>query len=265
MLPVSIGVHRRSSAAKGLDVAERDTSMNQTLTIAKREVASLFFSPIAYVVAALFAFVAAFIFLSYFNAGAAAELRPVLGHVVWLLVFIVPAISMRLLSEEFRTGAIEPLVTAPLSDAQIIVGKWLGALGFFAVLLLPLVVFAVVLACTASPDFGPILTGLLGVLLVGGLYLAIGALASALTQNQIIAFLLTVFITGVLTIVMYYLGAAEWMPPWLKPVVFYLNVDRQFEDFARGLLDTSRLTYFGTGIALFLFLAVKVLESRRWR
>lgn len=239
--------------------------MNQTLTIAKRELTSLFFSPIGYVVLALFGLVASLLFLRTFGAGAPAEMREPFGWIVWLMVFLVPAISMRVVSEELRSGTIETLMTAPISDTQVVVGKWLGAVGFFCVLLVPVLVHVMILVFTSHPDYGPIVTGLLGLLLVGGLYLAIGTFASAATQNQIIAFLVTVFITGTLTIVLYNLAGARFMDPTLGRALFYLNVDQQFAEFAKGVIDTKSLIYFASGIALFLFFAVKLLESKRWR
>ena len=238
--------------------------MHTTLTIARRELSSLFFSPIAYVVLALFAAGAALIFFMGFGPGEPATLRTTFAGVVWLLIFLVPAISMRLVSEELRSGTIEPLMTAPVRDWQVIVGKWLGAMGFYLVLLTPLVVLTGVLLLHATPDLGPVFTGLLGLTLVGGLYLAIGAFASATTQNQIIAFLVTVFIISLLTFLMYFLPRAAWVMPELREVMFHLNVNGQFDDFNLGLIDLANFTYFLTGIALFLFLAVKVLESKRW-
>ncbi len=239
--------------------------MNQMLTIAKRELTSLFYSPIAYVVLGLFSLGTTMIFFIGFGPGQPATLRPTLEGVVWLLIFLVPAISMRLISEEFRSGTVEPLLTAPVTDTQVVVGKWLGAMGFFSVLLVPLLVLVAVLEITASPDFGPIVTGLVGLVLVGGFYLAIGAFASAATQNQIIAFMLTVFIICVFTIAMFFLPQAAFLGPGVREAMFYLNVNMQFADFNKGLIDTSNFVYFATGIALFLFLAVKLLESRRWR
>ncbi|MFA9480175.1 ABC transporter permease [Phycisphaerales bacterium AB-hyl4] len=239
--------------------------MNVITTIARRELSSLFFSPIAYVVLALFTVGAALIFFTSFGQGAHATMRPTFEGVVWLLIFLAPAISMRLISDEFRSGTIEPLMTAPLNDMQVILGKWLGAMGFYLALLLPLVVLAIVLEIHAAPDRGPIVTGLIGLVLVGGLYMAIGIFASATTQNQIIAFLATVFIISLLTFLMFFLPRAGWVMPELRDAMFYLNVNGQFSDFNRGLIDLSNFAYFVTGIALFLFLAVKVLESKRWR
>jgi len=239
--------------------------MNPTLTIAKRELYSQFFSPIAYVVLGLFALGTTLIFFNRFAPGQQATLRTTFQSVVWLMIFLVPAISMRLLSEEFRNGTIEPLMTAPVTDTHVILGKWLGAMGFFTTLLLPLVVLVLALEWYAQPDYGPICTGLLGLIFVGGLYLAIGTFASAATENQIIAFLLTIFVICLLTIAMFFLPQASFIPAGLREAMFYLNVNMQYEDFNKGLIDTSHFVYFITGIALFLFLAIKVLESRRWR
>jgi len=239
--------------------------MKQTLTISKRELTSLFFSPIAYVLLGLFALGTTMLFFASFGPGRPATLRHTLNGVVWLMIFLVPAISMRLISEEFRSGTIEPLLTAPVSDTQVILGKWLGAMGFYVALLSPLLVLVLVLEMTGSPDFGPILTGLVGLVLVGGLYLAIGTFASAATQDQIISFVLTFSIICVLTIVMYFLPQASFVSASWRQAMFYLNVNMQFEDFNKGLIDTSNFVYFASSTALFLFLAVKVLETRRWR
>ena len=239
--------------------------MNQTLTIAKRELTSLFFSPVAYLVLGVFSFVATGFFVKFFGPGAPAEMRYEFQWMVWLLVLLVPAISMRLISEEIRAGTIEMLMSSPITDTHIILGKWLGATGFFLVLLLPLVVHVAVLEMTAEPDYGPIFTGMLGLILVGGLYMAIGLTLSALTDSQLIAFLLTVLVAGFFSIGMYLLGSAAWLPPAAKQAMFYVNIHQQFEDFAKGLIDTSNFVFFISGIALFLFIAVQVLQSRRWR
>ena len=239
--------------------------MKKTLTIARRELSAIFFSPIAYVVLGLFTLGATLFFLVSFGVGMPAVTRTTYFWIVWLLVFLAPAISMRLLADEFRAGTFETLLTSPVSDTQVVVGKWLGAMAFFGVLMLPLIAQVVVLEITADPDYGPILSGLLGLLLVGGLYLAIGTLASACSQNQIIAFLLTIFVISVLTFMMYFLPQIEALPAWARQAMHYLNVNEQFSDFNKGLIDIRNFVYFATGIAMFLFLAIKLVESKRWR
>ncbi len=239
--------------------------MNQTLTIARRELTSLFFSPIAYVVLGIFSAGTAMLVFLQFGPNNPASLKTTMEGVIWLMIFLVPAISMRLLSEEFRNGTIEMLMTSPLTDTQIVCGKWLGAMGFFVTLLLPLLVLTVVLECFSDPDYGPIVTGLLGLILVGGFYLAIGTFASALSENQIITFLLTVFIICLFTLVLFFLPAASFITPGIRKTLFYLHVNSQFADFSKGLLDLTKFIYFISGTALFLFMAVKLLESKRWR
>lgn len=239
--------------------------MQQTLAIARREVSGLFYSPVAYLVLAVFALISGLLFFADFAPGQPAVLRAQFGWIVWLLAFIAPAISMRSLSEEFRSGSIELMMTAPVTDAQMVVGKWLGSMAFFAATLLPIVVQVLVMELVAQPDYGPILTGLLGLLLVGGLYLAIGVFASSLGDSQLVAFLITVLITGMLTIGMYLLAQRSWVPGPMQTAMFYLNVDQQYADFAKGLIDIRNFVYFASGIALFLFIAAKLVESRRWR
>lgn len=235
-----------------------------SLLIARRELLGLFVAPAGYIVFALFALGSTLLFLAGLGSGEVATLRPLFDSTIYLMAFLVPAVSMRLLSEELRSGTIEPLMTAPVSDAQVVVGKYLAALGFVAVLLTPLVVHAMVLEVLASPDWGPILTGLLGLLLVASLYVAIGTAASAATPNQIVAFLATVFIIAVLTAVTLFLPRAlPW--PWLGSAMLYLNLNAKHADFARGIVDLRHVVYFLSGTALFLFLAVKILESKRWR
>lgn len=239
--------------------------MNQTLTIAKREVTALFYSPIAYLVLAVFALVASLLFIGGFFPGSPATMRDPFGGFVFLMVFLVPAISMRGLSEEFNSGSVEMLMTAPVSDTQVILGKWLGAFCFFCTLLVPMLAHVIVLEIYAQPEYGPIFTGLVGLLFVGGLYLAIGIFISTLTDSQLIAFLVTVLITGFLTIGMTLLGRVEALPTFVRDAMFYINVNQQFGGFAKGLIDVRNLVFFISGTALFLFFGVVALQSRRWR
>ena len=234
--------------------------------LARRELLSLFCSPIAWVVLAIFSIGTSVWFVKGFHAGDEATLRPTLEFAtLWILPFLAPAISMRMLSEEFRTGTFEKLMTSPLSDTQVVLGKWLGAMGFWLVLLLPLLAQLVALECVSNPDYGPAFTGILGLVLVGGLYLAIGLLASSLTQNQVVAFLITVFILSVPGIGLSFVKDAPFLAAKWQTVAAYISVEVQYRDFAKGVVDIRNFVYFLSGIALFLFLAVKSLESRRWR
>ncbi len=238
----------------------------RTLTIAKRELSSFFFSPIAYLVIAAFMLLTGLFFMiGVFRPEQPVSMRFLFQAVVFVLVAILPAISMRLLSEELRSGTIENLLTAPLTDGQIIVGKWLGALAFFVVLLLPTVVYLVLLERWSDPDYGPILSGYLGLLFVGGFYLAIGTFISSLSRNQIIAWVMTFFIILIFTVATAGWAVPRFLPDRWAEAVMFVNVNAQYEDFAKGLIDVSNLVYFVTGIALFLVLAVVSLQSRKWR
>lgn len=239
--------------------------MRNVLVIAKRELMSLFYSPIAYVVMGIFGLGATLLFNYGFAPGAPASMRELFDMTSWFLIFLAPAVSMRLLSEEFRSNTIEMLMTSPASDMELVMGKWVGALGFFAVLLTPLLVLLIVLCGYSRPDFGPIITGFIGLLLVGGFYLAIGVFASSLTQNQIIAFLITVFVILFFTAAVYQVAQMSFLKTDQREAILYLSVNEQVAAFSRGTIYTSNLVYFISFICYFLFLAVKSLESRRWR
>lgn len=236
-----------------------------TLTIARREMTSMFYSPVGYVVFGLFGLGASIFFLLSFVPGEAASLDVVFGVVVSLLVLLAPAISMRSVSEELHQGTLELLMTAPVSDPQVILGKWLGTMGFYCLLLSPLLVFIALLEIFGDPDYGPLLSGVAGLLLVGGFYLAIGVFASTLTRSQIVSFIATVFIILIFTLGMSILRGLPWIPESIKSVAIYLSVFEQFRGFGTGLLELSNIVYFVTGTALFLFIAIQTLESRRWR
>ncbi len=237
----------------------------RTLTIARRELSSFFFSPIAYLVITAFVLLTGLFFmLAVFRPEQPVSMQSLFNIVVFVLVAILPAISMRLLSEELRSGTIESLLTSPLTDGQIIVGKWLGALGFFLIALLPTMVYLVLLEIWSDPDYGPILSGYVGLLFVGGFYLAIGLFVSSLTHNQIIAWVMTFFIILALTVATAAWAIPRFLPDGWAQAVMFVNVNAQYEDFAKGLIDISNLVYFASGIALFLVLAIVALQSRKW-
>ncbi len=239
--------------------------MKAVLTLAMRELAALFYSPVAYAVIGLFGMGCGLVFLVNFVPGQEASLRGVFDAIVWLFVFLIPAVGMKLISEEISGGTIERLMTLPVSEAQVVAGKWLGGFGFVLVMLATLALPVGLLEWTGSPDYGPMVAGTLGLLLVGGLYVAVALFASATTGSQVVAYMAAVFINCGLTFVLFFLPETPWVSPTMKAVLQYGNVNRQFADFAKGLIDLRHFVYFVTGTGLFLFAAVKLLESRRWR
>ncbi len=240
--------------------------MTSTLAIASRELSSLFRLPVGWVVIALYALLTGCVFaLVILIPGQAATMRLFFAVSGWVLLPVVPAVSMRLLSEEYRAGTIESLLTSPVSDASVVVGKYLGAFAFLILMFLPTLAHVVILAALSDPrpDPGPILAGYLSLALVGALYLAVGLLVSSLTSNQTLAFLATLFL--LLMLVMLGLVPADRLPESARPLLGVLTIRTRLDDFAKGVIDTSHIVFFVGASAWFVALAALTLQSRRWR
>lgn len=249
--------------------------MRQALTIARREISAYFLSPISYLVLTLFLLVEGYsfwLFIELLNGRDTphgAVLQYFFGgtFLYWLFVmFLVAVLTMRLVAEERSRGTLEPLLTAPVDEWEVIVGKYLGALTFWCALWAPTLLYVLVLrSCApagAAPDPGPILAGYLGTLLVGASALAIGLLFSALTKNQILAAVLT-FVTLTLLLLVGALGdALVRSGPWAG-VLDYINLFRQMDDFGRGIVDSRHVIYHLSLAALALFSATRALELKR--
>jgi len=240
--------------------------MNRAPTIARRELSSYFYSPIAYVALTLFLAVSGFFFYQDFQPGQPAGMRTIFQYMIWLLVFIVPVLCMGLLAQEWATGTIETLMTAPLGEADIVIGKFLGALGFFVVLLLPTLVYVVLLKIFGHVDLNTIAAGYLGILLVGSLFVSVGLFCSALTKSQVVAAVSAIAILFLITVVPWLVqsqGASTLSARWRG--ITDEGVYNQYVDFSKGTVDTGHLIFFLVLTAVFLFITVKVLEARRWK
>ncbi len=238
--------------------------MSAALAIAGRELASYYRRVGGWALLALFLLLTGIFFgVGTIQPGEPASMRAFFTVADRLAVVIAPAISMRLIAEELRTGTIETLMTAPVSDWEVVFGKWLGGLSFYATLLAPTVVYALVLEGLASPDWGAIAAGYLGLLLVGSLYISIGLAFSAATSNQLVALLGTLFFLALARIGPV-LGAAQLGPP-LDQWLYGLSIDVRIMDFAKGVLDTGHAIFFLGLSAWFVVVAVVIVESRRWR
>jgi ABC-2 type transport system permease protein len=239
--------------------------MRNVTTLTQRELSVFFFSPIAYVVLAVFlGITGAFFVTDNFQPGADASLRVTFGNYLpVILMFVMPLLTMRLLADEFRGGTIETLMTAPVSDVDVILGKFLGTMVFYVVMLATTLLYVVLVAAYGPLDVGLVLCNYFGLVLVGGLFIAVGLFFSACTRSQVVAGLCTLVLLAVITLLANYL--AQNLEGTLRVLLQHLSVLAHFQDFSRGLVDTNHLIFFVTTTALFLFLAVKVLESRRWR
>jgi ABC-2 type transport system permease protein len=239
--------------------------MSRVWAICWREFGSFFRVPLGWVAIALYLFLAGVIFAErILTPGEAASLRYLFSISAFLLLPVAPAITMRLISEELRSGSIEPLMTSPVSDAAIILGKYLGAMLFMGAMLAPTLLHAATLFMVGDPrpDPGPIIAGYVSLVLLGGLYLAVGMLFSSLTANQTLAFLGTF-----LFLLMALLVTSEMIniPPRLAPAVRAIAVGPKLNDFAKGVIDTGHVVFFVATSGYFLVLAYVSLQTRRWR
>lgn len=239
--------------------------MSKVLAIAGREFNSLFRLPVGWVVLALFAFLTGVVFaISGLQPGVPATMRGVFSVSTVLVILIAPAVSMRLLSEESRTGTLEVVSSSPVSDWQVALGKYAAGMGFVACMLVVMLVHAVVLRGVSDPkpDWGPIAAGVLSMALLGSVCVSLGLLASSLTESQTLAFLGTV-----LALVCWVLATnvlPGFVPSWLGRALASASVSARIDDFARGVIDTGHVVFFVSVSGLFVFVAAVSLGVRRW-
>ena len=240
--------------------------MSKVLLLTRRELSAYFVSPIAYVAMVLFLLLSGILFGSpwfgAFRPGQPAQLQSVFYLVSFVLLLVIPALTMRSLAEERGSGTIESLLTAPVTDVQVVLAKFLGCWIFYLAILAPTLLYVVALAAFSSPDYGSILAGYLGLVLLGMMYVAIGILASSLTRAQVIAFVVAFF--PLLFLHLLGLFAGSMPSPW-RSIVRVAGTIAHCEDFNRGIVAATHVVYFLAVTVYALFLTVKVLESRRWR
>jgi len=254
--------------------------MRNIVAIAQKELRSYFASPIAYVVIGMFAFIFGYFYVAILNMFAQQSMqmgamgmggpvnvnqqmiRPLLQNAAVVVLFVLPMITMRTYAEEKRSGTIELLLTSPLTDFQIITGKFIGAFTLYAAMLAVTLVHVAVLFVYGNPEWKPIASGYLGLLLLGGCFISVGLLVSSLTRNQIIAGMITFGLFLVLWVI-------DWIGsfggPTVGKVVSYLSITGHFDDFAKGVIDTTHLVYYLSFITFGLFLTAKAVDSERWR
>ncbi len=256
--------------------------MGNILAIANKELRSYFASPIAYVVIGVFALAFGYFYtvlLLYFIrqgmqmsqlGGAAGQslninevmIRGLLNNVTVLILFLMPTITMRTYAEEKKSGTIELLLTSPITDFQIVMGKFLGALALYTIMLSVTLIHIGILFIYGSPEWKPIATAYLGLMLLGGSFVSLGLFISSLSKNQIVA--------GAVTFVVFLLlwistWVTDFAPQVVGQVASYLSVIDHFDDFAKGVIDTTHLIYYLSFITFGLFLTTKSIDSERWR
>lgn len=238
--------------------------MLNMIAILRKELRSYFVSPVAYVAIAAFLAMSGILFTILVLAPAGttqASLTIVFGNVSVILLLVAPALTMRLLAEEQRSGTIELLLTSPVQDWEVIIGKYLASLALFLIGLAITLLYPLVLSRYGTPDLGPIAGGYVGLILFGAAFLAVGVLASALSQNQVVAALIGVAILLLLWLIGVFASAAR--PP-VSDVLNYLSLIGHYNEFSNGVIDTKDVAYYLSVIAVSLFLAIRVIETRRW-
>lgn len=238
--------------------------MRNTLAIAGKELKAYFTSPIAYVITAVFLALTGYFFAQDLFTFQFARLHGFLGAGSFLLLLIAPILTMRLIAEEQKLGTLELLLTAPVRDHEIVLGKFLAAVAILAAMLAITLYYPLLLTWVSDPDLGPMLSGYLGLFLLGAAFLAVGLFTSSLTSNQIVAATLGIGIS----LLFYLVDSAETLVrgvPAAVDVLRYISLNEHFSDFLRGVIDTKAVIYYGTFVATLLFLTVRSVESRRWR
>jgi ABC-2 type transport system permease protein len=253
--------------------------MSNILAIAQKELKSYFASPIAYVIIGFFALVFGYFYVVSINVflqmamqmGVPGQgqinvnnmaVRPLLQNVSVVALFVLPLITMRTYAEEKRSGTIELLLTSPLTDLQIIMGKFLGAVALYGLMLLITLPHMAVLFIYGNPEWKPIATGYLGLLLMGASFISMGLWISSLTKNQIVAGMITFAMFLLLWTITWAIDSAG---PSMQKVLTALSITDHFDDFSKGVIALRHLVYYISFITFGLFLTAKSVDSERWR
>lgn len=234
--------------------------MKHVWTIFKKEFASYFNSPIAYIVITVFLLLTGWLFFQQFFLVGQTSVRSLFSLMPILFIFFAPAITMRLISEERKTGTLELMVTLPVTNAQIIVGKFFAALGLLSVAILLTLPYAFTVGALGQLDWGPVIGGYIGAILMGAGYLSLGAFSSTITKNQIIAFIVGLALCFLIFMLDKIL---MFVPSFLASTLEYLSIGYHFNNIARGVIDTRDLVYYVTFVGGFLLLSVYMLENEK--
>lgn len=237
-------------------------NLGRALLLTRKEWKESFNAPTPYIALVLFFVILGWLFTGSLFLIGQASLDEFLTPLPLLLCVFLPAFTMRLFAEEYKTGTVETLATLPLEDAEIVLGKFGAALAVWGVLMGLSLVYVALLAVLGPPDFGQLAAGLTGAFLLGVFYAALGLFASSLTRSQVVGFLL-----GFLLCFGFFLAgtSAEYLPGVIGQLLSYLGVDRHYNAFVKGIVDTRDILYFLSGTVLALAGTLASFNSRRWR
>ncbi|MBY0497113.1 MAG: ABC transporter permease [Cyanobacteria bacterium] len=252
--------------------------MRNVIAITQRELNAYFRSPIAYVMIGFFLILFGYFYSVplYFFVQQSAQMGqnpgpmnmnqqligPTLMNTTVIMLFFFPLVTMRTYSEEKRSGTIELLLTSPIRDVEIILGKFIGALLLYIAMLALTLIHIGILFYFSDPEWKPIVTAYLGLILMAGCFLALGMFISSLTKNQIVAAMATFAVFLMLWVISW---ISSFTGPTTQAVLQYLSLTEHFDDFAKGIIDTKHVIYYLSFMALGLFLTAKSVDSERWR
>jgi len=239
--------------------------MKNVAALTRREIGTYFLSPMPYIVLLVFIVLSGIIFFDALDRFHQADMRGVVGFMGVLLMFVSPMITMRLFAEEFESGTIETLMTAPVTTFEVVLSKYLASLFFLVVALAVSMVYPVVLFWVGQPDPGPVVAGYLALLLLGSFFIAVGLVASACVRSQISAAVATLFVLLVLWIVIPWLFSREAVDPISKAVRYLSFFDHFADFFGKGAVDTRHVVYFSSTNLFCVFLTTVIVAVRRWR
>jgi len=237
--------------------------MRNIKAIYYKEMKAYFNSPMAYIFLVIFAIITGYFFTRTFFLFNQSDMRSLFNIVPLVYLFFIPAITMGLIAREKNVGTMEVIATLPLKDIDFVIGKFLSAFSLvLAGLLVTIIQFITLIQVGTNIDYGAVFAGYLGLALVGALYCSVGTFASSITDNQVVAFIIGIFI-----VIIFFLmdKMLIFMPTSLTGLVQYLSVDYHLSNISRGVIDTRNLIYFGSFIGFFLFITIRVLEIRKWK
>ena len=234
--------------------------MGSAMNVFKKEFRGYFVSPVAYIVISIFLILTGWFFFSTFFLYGQAEMRNFFSLLPVIFSFIIPAITMRLFSEEFNTGSYELMLTMPLSGLDIIIGKFMAAAAFVVIMLIPTFSYAVFISFVGDLDWGPVIGGYVGAVLLGAAFSTIGLFASSLTRNQIVAFIAGMSLCFILTLLDKMLF---FLPEGALSVFQYLGADYHFQNVAKGIIDSRDILYFISVCFLMLYSTNLVIQEKK--
>ncbi len=236
------------------------TKNNVSFTIMKRELSAYFTAPAAYITGGLFLILTGLIFFSTFFIIKRSELRPFFNLLPYVLSIFVPALTMRIFAEEKKSGSFETLMTMPVTEFQVVAGKYLAALISAAVMVAPTVFYAVTVRIFGEIDYGPVIGGYTGTVFLCAAYSAIGVYCSACTKNQILAFFESLAISILLTAAGKYV---LFLPAGIVKFISFISIGTHFDAIAKGIVDSRDIIYFASLISIFIMLTVRKLQNEK--